>query len=179
MQHCGWSSFTRASNNNDNLDLSTLDSNGSSQTTNTSFDFKMPCAQFLNANNAECDFSRSAAVMVFNGKICDAIEYLKQTSNLSSTCDKSIQDLEFISLNVIALALSAYITSANNEKGDSKDLLCIQMCSNLKNKLGDPYIKAIFTFLSKNPHEDNNFDEIIVSNFILISKSYNYLLFIE
>ena len=174
MQHCGWSSRSRYLNNID-LEMSAVDLNSLSQTQSkpssmsSFFDATMPCSQFVESNEDESNFSRTAAVMVFTGKILDAIECLKRASDMTGS-DKpnSSEERDRISLNVSALALSAYVTSASQiekiEK-DNKDSLWIEMCTSLKTKLKDPYIKAIFTFLSMNHSEDENcFDEIIVTN---------------
>jgi len=131
---------------------------------NSIFDTNMPCAQFVNSNEDECNFTRSAAVMIFNGKIFDAIECLKRASDVASS-DKSngSDERDSTSLRVIALALSAYLTSAN--LSEKSALLWNETCSNLKPKLRDPYIKAIFTFLSISQIDDHSYGEIIVSCF--------------
>lgn len=161
MQYCGWSNQTRVNNIEE---LSSLDLNGSFN----SFDKTMPCPRFIKMNDEEGVYSRTAAVMVFNGKIKEAIDCLQRVSDKIGGNERN----DNISLNVISLALSAYVTSSmqSSDKNGAKDSLWIQMCSSLKTKLEDPYIKAIFTFLSMKNYEDESYIEIIVNNnyFILL-----------
>lgn len=176
LQHCGWSSRSRYLNIID-LDMSAVDLNGSnisghSQTpTNQSsistlFDGNMPCDQFIEMNEEEFNFSRTAAVLVFNGKLFQAIECLKRASEMADKMSDKLAATEkrdTISMNVIALTLSAYITAVNQSARDDKAFLWSEMCSTLMSKLKDSYIKAIFTFLSITCFDDNCYDEIIVS----------------
>ncbi|KAI2806893.1 hypothetical protein BLOT_008853 [Blomia tropicalis] len=152
LQYCGWSNQTRVNNIEE---LSSLDLNGSFN----SFDKTMPCPRFIKMNDEEGVYSRTAAVMVFNGKIKEAIDCLQRVSDKIGGNERN----DNISLNVISLALSAYVTSSmqSSDKNGAKDSLWIQMCSSLKTKLEDPYIKAIFTFLSMKNYEDESYIEII------------------
>ena len=68
---------------------------------------------------------------------------------------------EGVSLSAIALSLSAFLTSSSRLDNEQ---LWVEMCSSLKTKLQDPYLKAIFAFLSvMNTGLDYNYADIIVS----------------
>ena len=54
-------------------------------------------------------------------------------------------------LSVVAMALSGYY--------DDKNTLWLEMCSSLKAKLSDPYLSAMFSFLTC---EDEKYTEILV-----------------
>lgn len=165
LQHCGWSSRSRYLNSID-LDMNAVDLNSSSQSPSTQgslsalFDVNMPCESFVEACKKEANFSRSAAVMVFNGKIEQAIKCLQDASNSISEKANDLEESESVSLNVIALALSAYEASSKQKEGD---LMWKKTCNNLKTKLKNPYIKAIFIFLSMNGNDEISCNEIIVS----------------
>lgn len=163
LQHCGWSSRSRYLNNID-LDMNAVDLNSSSQSPSSQsslsalFDGNMPCDTFVESNEEEVNYTRSAAVMVFNGKIQQAIKCLQKASNYLFDRPNDLEDGESITLNVIALALSSYEASANPKEEDS---MWKKTCKNLKNKLRDPYIKAIFIFLSMNGQDEVAYNEII------------------
>lgn len=57
-------------------------------------------------------------------------------------------------LNAIAMALAGYT--------DDKSALWREISGSLKRQLNDPYLRAMFTFLTA---EDLNYDEILVSYF--------------
>lgn len=181
LQHCGWSSRSRYLNNID-LDMNAVDLNSSSQSPSSQsslsalFDGNMPCDTFVESNEEEVNYTRSAAVMVFNGKIQQAIKCLQKASNYLFDRPNDLEDGESITLNVIALALSSYEASANPKEEDS---MWKKTCKNLKNKLRDPYIKAIFIFLSMNGQDEVAYNEIIVSRFAYFRPSfvYNFLFF--
>lgn len=125
------------------------------------FDVNMPCERFVEANEKETNFLRSAAVMVFNGKIEQAIKCLQEASDSLAEKANDSEEGESISLNVIALALSAYEASSKQKE---EDFMWKKTCKNLKAKLKDPYIKAIFIFLSMNGNDEISCNEIIVSS---------------
>src|SRR5699024_11969180 len=102
LQQCGWSSRFRQIKDIDS-DLAAMELNSTGGSSSALFDDSMPCAQFVKSNQAECNYTRSAAAMVFNGKIRDAIDCLNRASK---------QD-DSVSLSAIALALSGLATSTN------------------------------------------------------------------
>lgn len=157
MQHCGWSDRIRLVN------LDPIDSSINS------FDYSMPCKHFCKSNETEYNFTRLAAVLVFNGKIYEAIECLNKASDLViSGKDSSMNDMNnSISLNAIALALSGYMSFISQIESCGQKNPWFEMCANLKPKLNDPYIKAIFTFISLKSYNDASYSEIIVSNFLI------------
>jgi len=57
-----------------------------------------------------------------------------------------------MNLSAIALALSGYTRDTNS--------LWREMCQSIKSQLSDPYLKAIFTFLTS---DSESYSEIIVS----------------
>lgn len=118
----------------------------------------MPCIQFSKTNEQEGNYSRVAAVWIFNGKISEAIECLKRASDLVTGNDSNCST----SLHAIALALSGFMSSFN-QIDSSEQSLWFEMCKKLIPKLNDPYIKAIFTFISMKYFTDSAYTEIIVS----------------
>lgn len=88
----------------------------------------------------EGNYMRAAAIAVFNMRLQRAIESLtkgakKGDANLSS----------------VAMALSGYTAERSS--------IWREMCQNLKNQLDDPYMKAMFAFLTCD--NDSSFSEII------------------
>lgn len=158
LQQCGWSTYSHISNID--LDLASFEFTASKvNSRSASFDQNMPCQEFVDFNVTENSFTRNAAVMVFNGRIVDAINCLEKASDLNSN-SKSGSSEDSASLNAIAIALSAYVTSSKNIENDK---VWFKTCQNLKFKFKDPYVKAIFGFLSMESYEDENYIDLIVS----------------
>ncbi|KAK3592025.1 hypothetical protein CHS0354_031537 [Potamilus streckersoni] len=84
----------------------------------------------------EGDFERAAAIALFNLKIGKAVDILCQ-ANLPNG-------------NAVAMALAGF----TNEK----NALWRKTCANLRHSLEDPYLRAMFTFLSS---DKENFDEVL------------------
>lgn len=90
-------------------------------------------------------YTRAAAVLIFGGgKIKKAINTLKMAAEAGK--DKSIN----INLSAIALALSGYTKEA--------DSLWREMCKTILVQLSDPYLRAIFTFLTT---DSDRYSEIL------------------
>ncbi|KPM02469.1 hypothetical protein QR98_0008830 [Sarcoptes scabiei] len=162
LQFCGWSSryffHERSSVSGYGFDLKS-----------STFDENMPCDYFIKLNQIENNFTRIAAILIFNGKIEEAINFLNQASDfVSNKSPQSINNLQqssmiklnelncfkqtekAVSLNAIALALSALSTSNDIPKESSiqtNGSVWTEICSKLKSKLDDPYIRAIFNFI--------------------------------
>lgn len=128
--------------------------------------------------------------MVFNGRVSEAIEYLNRASDFASknSCNNhKSNDLhqngkqtdKAVSLNAIALALSTFITTVDRiDKSNGNLYIWEEICSKLKPKLDDPYIKAIFNFVSVDCNSDvGKYSEIIVSFSINLSHFLSKLIF--
>jgi len=61
-----------------------------------------------------------------------------------------------LNLNVVAMALSGYT--------DEKNSLWREMCSTLRLQLNNPYLCAMFAFLTS---ESGSYDGVLVSKFLL------------
>ncbi|KAG5872709.1 hypothetical protein JTB14_008803 [Gonioctena quinquepunctata] len=93
-------------------------------------------------------YTRAAAIAVFNLKLQLAIEILGRAPS----------DTEYgSSLNVVAMALSGF--------SDDPSSLWKQNCSMYLEKLVDPYLKAMFSFLTVN---DYNYDDTLNENGIAV-----------
>lgn len=154
LQYCGWSSrhFKTDFSSTSNLE------------NNNTFDDNMPCDYFVSTNESENNYTRIAAIMVFNGQISKAIENLNLAAeNANKSINNRVNNEpneKSISLNAISLALSSFINS------NQIDNFCIwnDICSKLISKLDDSYIKAIFNFISTDFTEDmDKYNLIIVS----------------
>ncbi|XP_048578803.1 GATOR complex protein MIOS isoform X2 [Nematostella vectensis] len=103
--------------------------------------------EFLNKLQEQGKYERAAAIALFNSKIRQAIEILRQGAKVnqeSSDKDKGK------TLNMVAMALSGYT--------EEKRTLWREMCSNLCHEIEHPYLRAAFAFLTC---EDDNFDSIL------------------
>ncbi|RWS17041.1 WD repeat-containing protein mio-like protein [Dinothrombium tinctorium] len=90
---------------------------------------------------AERKYTRAAAINIFNFRLENAIECLTKGSSYGGGDP---------TLSAVAMALSGYT-------GERNTLWC-EMCKNLRNKFSDPYLKAIFCFLTS---DSSNYDEIL------------------
>lgn len=99
--------------------------------------------KFLERLENEGHFARAAAIALFNLELRKAIEVLSRGA--SSKNYKGNADL-----NAIAMALAGYT--------DDKAALWREISSTLKRELSDPYLRAMFTFLTA---EDSTYDEIL------------------
>ncbi|RZC42359.1 WD repeat-containing protein mio-B [Asbolus verrucosus] len=103
---------------------------------------------FLEQLEKEHAYTRAAAIAVFNLKIRLAIEILSRTpENLSYG----------LGLNVVAMALAGF--------SDDKNSVWKQFCSTAKQKLSDPYLKVIFSFLTA---ENFNYESVLNENGITV-----------
>ncbi|XP_054158947.1 GATOR complex protein MIOS-B-like [Oppia nitens] len=97
----------------------------------TNFDSDSQNARLVQSLVTSGQFTRAAAVLIFGGgKIKKAINTLKMGAEVGK--DKSF--------NAIALALSGYTRDRNS--------LWCEMCHSIQVQLSDPYLRAIFTFLT-------------------------------
>lgn len=92
--------------------------------------------KYINQLERENAYTRAAAIAVFNLKIKLAIEILNRSPNPI--------------MHVVAMALAGF--------SDDKNSVWKEFCLASKNKLEDPYLKAIFSFLTVGC---NNFDIIL------------------
>lgn len=86
-------------------------------------------------------YSRAAAIAVFNLKIRLAIDIL----------NRGAEKLENNNLNVVAMALAGFT--------DDKTSMWRQLCFNTKAQLTDPYLRAMFSFLTA---ENYNYEHVLV-----------------
>lgn len=103
-------------------------------------------SKFLEDLEKDGAYTRAAAIAVFNLKIKIAIEILTRGSESSSNSHSSDTNL-----NVVAMALAGF--------SDDKNSMWRQFCASPKTKLNDPYLRAMFSFLTA---ENNNYDNILV-----------------
>lgn len=89
---------------------------------------------------SEGRYSRAAAILLFTRRMDESIACLSEAESIPS-------------LSLVAMAISGY--SPRNQLWKST-------CSKLKNRLNDPYIRAIFSFLTS---DASAYYEIIVSVF--------------
>lgn len=87
-------------------------------------------------------FSRAAAIAVFNLKIRLAIDIL----------NRGAEKVDSNNLNVVAMALAGFT--------DDKNSMWRQLCYNTKAQLTDPYLRAMFSFLTA---DNYNYDHVLVS----------------
>ncbi|CAH0555566.1 unnamed protein product [Brassicogethes aeneus] len=97
--------------------------------------------EYLKSLEKENEFTRAAAISVFNLKIKAAIELLTRVPDASEYSS---------SLNIVAMALAGF--------SDDKSSVWKQFCTNSRSKITDPYLKAMFAFLTD---ENNNYDDIL------------------
>ncbi|XP_077978834.1 GATOR2 complex protein MIOS-B-like [Glandiceps talaboti] len=101
---------------------------------------------FLNELEENGEFERAAAIALFNLKLRKTIDILNRSAK--STNDKKEGDLN---LNVVAMALSGYT--------DDKNTLWREMCGTLCMQLKNPYLRAMFAFLTS----DSDRYELVLS----------------
>ncbi|XP_027194513.2 GATOR complex protein mio [Dermatophagoides pteronyssinus] len=167
LQYCGWSDRHFSSNSASSFGFDEL-------AITSKLDSNIPCDYFISINENEHNYTRLAAIMVFNGRVSEAIEYLNRASDFASknSCNNhKSNDLhqngkqtdKAVSLNAIALALSTFITTVDRiDKSNGNLYIWEEICSKLKPKLDDPYIKAIFNFVSVDCNSDvGKYSEII------------------
>ncbi len=112
----------------------------------SNFDDDLQNASLVRSLESQSKYTRAAAVLIFGGgKIKKAINTLKMAA-------ENGKDKNNINLSAIALALSGYTRDTNS--------LWREMCQSIKSQLSDPYLKAIFTFLTS---DSESYSEIIVS----------------
>ncbi|KGL74395.1 WD repeat-containing protein mio [Tinamus guttatus] len=103
---------------------------------------------FLNSLEQEGDWERAAAVALFNLDIRRAIQILNKGAS-SGKGD--------LNLNVVAMALSGYT--------DEKNSLWREMCSSLRLQLNNPYLCAMFAFLTS---ESGSYDGVLYENNVAV-----------
>lgn len=99
-------------------------------------------SNFIDSLEKQCAFSRAAAIAVFNLKICSAIEILKRGAE--KTDDNN--------LNAVAMALAGFT--------DDKSSMWRKMCAMTKSLLSDPYLRAMFSFLTA---DNYTYDQVLVT----------------
>lgn len=101
-------------------------------------------------------YTRAAAIAVFNLKIRLAIDILSRNAD---------QTVHGANLNVVAMALAGF--------SDDKNSLWKHFCSSPKAKLTDPYLKAMFAFLTA---ENGCYDGVLVSKKYFSTSFKNFML---
>lgn len=97
--------------------------------------------KFLEHVERERAYTRAAAIAVFNLKLRLAIDILNRGSE--SVCG--------INLHVVAMALAGF--------SEDKNSMWRQFCAQPRAKLNDPYLRALFAFLTA---ENSNYDSVLV-----------------
>lgn len=97
-------------------------------------------------------FTRAAAIAVFNLKLKLAIDILNRGSDIVLGAN----------LNVVAMALAGF--------SDDKNSMWRQFCAEPKSKLSDPYLRAMFLFLTA---ENYNYDQVLVIVVNVLFKLYD------
>lgn len=98
--------------------------------------------KFLENLQKENAYSRAAAIAVFNLKIKLALDILNQGSENNPLA---------ANLNVVAMALAGF--------SDDKNSMWRQLCSTTRSQLNDPYLRAMFAFLTA---ENYTYDNVLV-----------------
>lgn len=98
-------------------------------------------ANYIDSLEKHGQFSRAAAIAVFNLKIYSAIEILKRGAE--RTDDNN--------LNAVAMALAGFT--------DDKNSMWRKMCASTKSQLSDPYLRAMFSFLTA---DNYTYDHVLV-----------------
>lgn len=96
-------------------------------------------------------YSRAAAIAVFNLKIPLAIEILK----------RGAEKTEDNNLYAVAMALAGFT--------DEKNSMWRKMCSTTKSQLSDPYLRAMFAFLTA---DNYTYDHVLVNNNYSVAIQY-------
>lgn len=105
--------------------------------------------KFLEQVEREQAYTRAAAIAVFNLKLRIAIDILNRGS----------ENICGINLHVVAMALAGF--------SDDKNSMWRQFCAQPKAKLNDPYLRALFAFLTA---ENYNYDSVLVKLVFLFVK---------
>uniref|UniRef100_T1JHX6 Uncharacterized protein n=1 Tax=Strigamia maritima TaxID=126957 RepID=T1JHX6_STRMM len=113
-------------------------------------------SKFLDNLEKDKYFARAAAIAIFNLQIQRAIELLRKGAQQEDVNTASSDP--GVNLNVVAMALSGFTVE--------KSALWRRMCSSLRHQLYDPYLRAIFSFLTC---EQESFDEILTDDGIALS----------
>lgn len=90
-------------------------------------------------------YSRAAAIAVFNLKIKVALDILNQAAE---------RNVDSVHLSIVAMALAGF--------SDDKSSMWRQLCSNTRSQLTDPYLRAMFAFLTA---ESYNYENVLVISF--------------
>lgn len=98
--------------------------------------------KFLEQLEKERAFTRAAAIAVFNLKLRLAIDIL----------NRGCEVMPGANLNVVAMALAGFSDDVNS--------MWRQFCAQPKAKLQDPYLRAMFSFLTA---ENYNYDNVLVN----------------
>lgn len=106
--------------------------------------------KFLEQLEREGAYTRAAAIAVFNLRVQLAIDLLSRVPDSAGYGS---------SLNVVAMALAGF--------SDDSSSVWKQFCSTSKSKLVDPYLKAMFGFLTA---ENYNYDAVLVSRTLVSLK---------
>ncbi|XP_028398723.1 GATOR complex protein MIOS-B-like isoform X2 [Dendronephthya gigantea] len=102
--------------------------------------------RFLNGLKSQGMYERAAAVAVFNNDIPTAINILSEGA--TARIDRNLPKDSF--LGMVAMALSGYTVEKKSLWRDH----CLQLCK----KLSDPYLRALFTFLTS---DDGGYEEML------------------
>ncbi|GBM89755.1 GATOR complex protein MIOS-A, partial [Araneus ventricosus] len=100
-------------------------------------------SKFLDRLEIDGQFPRAATIAVLNLEIRKAIRILSKGASSRSYRGS-------VDLNAVAMGLAGYT--------QEKNALWREVSSNLKSNLVDPYLRALFAFLTA---EDDNFEEIL------------------
>lgn len=84
------------------------------------------------------DHCRAVAIAIFCLNLGWAIETLQEISK--KIADEEIVSADAIDFNLVAMAMAGF-------SGDAKQNLWAEMCQNLCDQIGNPYIRAMFAFL--------------------------------
>lgn len=98
-------------------------------------------SNYIESLEKQSEFSRAAAIAVFNLRISIAIEILKRGADRT----------EDNNLNAVAMALAGFT--------DDKSSMWRKMCSSTKSQLSDPYLRAMFSFLTA---DNYTYDQVLV-----------------
>lgn len=97
-------------------------------------DLKSACSPFLETLCNDRQYARAAAIAIFTLRLGRAIDTLR-TASQEHTDDSN----SAIDYNLVAMAVAGF--------SDSKETLWSNMCQSLSEKIDNPYIRSIFTFL--------------------------------
>lgn len=101
--------------------------------------------KLLEKLQSECAYERAAAIALFNLQIKRSLAILNTPRNADATEDSDPNS----SLGLVGMALAGFT--------ENKDALWQKMCSSFRQQLTNPYLRAMFFFLSS-PQTDNYMD---------------------